>query len=99
RELVSTALLDLHVLSTGGGTLAAMNPNWRYVWPRDSSFAAAAFAVSGHLEDAVGALDFLQEVQASDGSFEARYLPDGSGPPDGRLPQTDGTGWALWALD
>jgi glucoamylase len=99
RELVSTALLDLHVLSTGGGTLAAMNQNWRYVWPRDSSFAAVAFATSGHLEDAVGALAFLQEVQAPDGSFEARYLPDGSGPPDDRLPQTDGTGWALWALD
>lgn len=99
RELVSTALLDLHVLSTGGGTLAAMNQSWRYVWPRDASFAAVAFAATGHLDDAVEVLGFLQRVQAPDGSFEARYLPDGSGPPDGRLPQTDGTGWALWALD
>ena len=98
-ELVTTALLDLHVLSTGGGTLAAMNPNWRYVWPRDSSFAAVAFASSGHLDDATAVLGYLQVVQASDGSFEARYLPDGSGPPDGRLAQTDGTGWALWALE
>ena len=99
RELVSTALLDLHVLSTDGGTLAALSTNWRYVWPRDSSFAAAAFAATGHLEDAISTLTFLQDVQAPDGSFEARYLPDGSGTPDDRHPQTDGTGWALWALD
>lgn len=99
QDMVDLALLDMHVLSSGGGTLAAMNPNWRYVWPRDSSFAAAAFAVSGHHDDAVAALDFLQDVQGEDGSFEARYLPDGSGTPDDRLPQTDGTGWALWALD
>jgi hypothetical protein len=36
-------------------------------------------------------------VQGPDGSFEARYLPDGSGVPDDRAPQTDGTGWVLWA--
>lgn len=99
RELVRTALLDLHVLSSGGGTLAAANPNWRYVWPRDASFTAAAFAAAGHPDDAVEVLTFLQDVQAEDGSFEARYLPDGSGTPDDRLPQSDGTGWALWALD
>lgn len=96
---VAQALLDMRVLSQDGATLAALNPNWRYVWPRDASFVAVAFAASGHLEDAVEVLAFLQRVQAEDGSFEARYLPDGSGPPDGRLPQTDGTGWALWALD
>lgn len=98
-DVVAQALLDMRVLSQDGAALAALNPNWRYVWPRDASFVAVAFAASGHLEDAVGVLTFLQRVQADDGSFEARYLPDGSGPPDGRHPQTDGTGWALWALD
>ncbi|WP_420113655.1 glycoside hydrolase family 15 [Pseudactinotalea sp.] len=99
RSLVATALLDLRVLSTDGGTLAAMNASWRYVWPRDASFAAVAFAATGHVDDAVAVLEYLQHVQAADGSFEARYLPDGSGPPDDRHPQTDGAGWALWALD
>lgn len=98
-DLVATALLDLHVLTDAGATVAAPSPSWRYVWPRDTSFVAAAFAVSGHPDDAVAALTFLQRVQGEDGSFEARYVPDGSGPPDDRLPQTDGTGWALWALD
>lgn len=99
RELVTNALLDLKVLSSGGGTLASINTNWHYVWPRDASFAAVAFARTGHLDDAAAVLEYLQQAQASDGSFEARYVPDGSGPPDGRTPQTDGTGWALWALD
>ena len=34
-------------------------------------------------------LRFLQAVQAPDGSFQARYLLDGSGPPDGRGGQDD----------
>ncbi|MFV0427174.1 MAG: glycoside hydrolase family 15 [Beutenbergiaceae bacterium] len=99
RELVRNALLDMRVLSTNGATTAAGNPNWRYVWPRDASFVAVTFAATGHLQEAVEILEFLQDVQSEDGSFEARYLPDGSGPPDDRLPQTDGTGWVLWALD
>lgn len=99
RDMVAGALLDMKVLSRDGGTTAAFNTNWRYVWPRDSSFVAAAFAVSGHVDDAVQTLLFLQRVQGADGSFEARYLPDGSGTPDDRVPQTDGTGWALWAMD
>jgi GH15 family glucan-1,4-alpha-glucosidase len=37
-------------------------------------------------------------VQPDTGVFQARYLPDGSEPPDGRGVQLDGTGWALWAL-
>jgi GH15 family glucan-1,4-alpha-glucosidase len=68
------------------------------VWPRDASFVAVAYARTGHLPDALDALDFLQRVQGADGSFHARYLPDGSGPPDGRGVQEDGPGWALWAL-
>lgn len=96
-DLVADALLDLKVLTGDGAPLAAMNVNWRYVWPRDAAFVAVAFAAAGHLDDAVGVLEYLQRVQGTDGRFEARYVPDGSGPPDGRLPQTDGTGWAMWA--
>jgi len=100
EELVRGALLDLSVLTLPhGGTIAALNHKWRYVWPRDAAFAAAALAATGHLEDAVENLRFLQRVQHADGSFQARYLPDGSGIPDSRGRQTDGTGWALWAMD
>jgi GH15 family glucan-1,4-alpha-glucosidase len=57
-----------------------------------------ALARTGHTDDAVDVLAFLQRVQHRDGTFEARYLPDGSGlPPDDRRRQTDGTGWVLWA--
>lgn len=99
EEMSRGALLDLHALTTPDGALVAAHyPHWNYVWPRDNSFAAAAFAATGHLSDAVAILDFLQTVQHEDGSFEARYLTDGSGPPDSRPAQTDGTGWVLWSL-
>lgn len=99
EDMVQHALLDIHALSTGGAALAGYNPNWRYVWPRDASFIAAALATAGQVEDAMAVLGFLQQVQHPDGTFEARYLPDASGPPDGRGLQTDGTGWVLWAAD
>lgn len=97
--MVDDALLDLHVLDrTHGVTTAGWSPNWRYVWPRDSAFVAIAYARTGHLEEAVAQLRFLQQVQPESGQFEARYLPDGSGVPDDRGVQLDGAGWALWAL-
>lgn len=92
------ALLDLHAMTLeNGASLAAASPRWRYVWPRDSSFTAAAYARTGHVDDALRVLDFLRSVQEPDGSFHARYLPDGSGVPDARGLQSDGNGWALWS--
>ena len=98
-DLVADALLDLRTLVLDdGASVAAWSPYWRYVWPRDASFVAVALARTGHPQDALDVLGFLTRVQAADGSFQARYLPDGSGAvPDDRTPQTDGTGWALWA--
>jgi GH15 family glucan-1,4-alpha-glucosidase len=98
-DLARDALLDLRTLVLdGGASVAAWTPYWRYVWPRDASFVAVALARTGHVADALEVLGFLTRVQGADGSFEARYLPDGSGDvPDDREPQTDGTGWALWA--
>lgn len=97
-DMVSTALLDLHVLlRDDGAAVAGWSHRWRYVWPRDASFVAVALARTGHQDDALAILDFLAGVQEPDGSFEARYLPDGSGTPDDREAQSDGTGWALWA--
>jgi hypothetical protein len=98
EEMARAALLDLHTLTLpGGAAVAAWSPKWRYVWPRDASFVAVALARTGHVPDALAILGFLDRVQSADGSFQARYLPDGSGPPDDRGVQTDGTGWALWA--
>lgn len=100
EDLAASALLDLRTLTAGNGAvLAGPATNWRYVWPRDASFVAAAYTATGHAEEAVAVLGFLQRVQEPDGSFHARYLPDGSGVPDDRGLQTDGSGWVLWALD
>lgn len=93
------ALLDLHVLAVPGGVpVAGWSPSWRYIWPRDSAYVAAAFARTGHLAEAERVIACLQQVQPESGLFEARYLPDGDGVPDGRGVQTDGLGWALWAM-
>lgn len=100
--LAEQALRDLKALVLpGGAAVAGLSDGWRYVWPRDASFAAAAFAATGHSEDAYEVLEHLQTLQAAgaDGVFQARYLPDGSGAvPDARGTQLDGDGWVLWAV-
>jgi glucoamylase len=99
-DMVTAALLDLHVLSRPYGVpLAGWSPQWRYVWPRDSALVASALARTGHQADAERILGFLQKVQPESGLFQARYLPDGSGVPDGRGVELDGIGWALWATE
>jgi glucoamylase len=98
--MVHDALVDLHTLSSAYGVpVAGWAPTWRYVWPRDAAFAASAFARTGHIDDARRILEFLQRSQPPSGQFQARYRPDGSGPPDHRGIQLDGSGWAIWSLD
>lgn len=101
-DLAEQALRDLRALVLpDGAAVAGLSPHWRYVWPRDASFAAAAFAVTGHPADALAVLEHLQVLQrgSADGVFQARYLPDGSGAvPDDRGTQLDGNGWVLWAV-
>ena len=79
-----------------GAVVAAPVGNWRYVWPRDAAFAAAALSAVNLPEEAVGVLGNLASWQRADGGFEARYASDGR-VPDGRPPQSDGCGWFLWA--
>ncbi|MHB1290075.1 glycoside hydrolase family 15 protein [Georgenia sp.] len=110
EELAEGALLDLHVLTGAtfwadgrtqatepGAAVAGWTDRWRYVWPRDASFVAAALARTGHETDAVTVLGFLRDGQSENGGFQARYLPDGSRPPDARGVQLDGSGWTLWS--
>ncbi|WP_151525834.1 glycoside hydrolase family 15 [Serinicoccus kebangsaanensis] len=101
--MVRAALRDLHTLgaphgSAPGAVLAGASPAWQFVWPRDASFVAVALARTGHEQDALTTMLLLQELQAPDGSMQARYLPIGDGSvPDDRPVQEDGPGWALWA--
>ncbi|NAZ88286.1 glycoside hydrolase family 15 protein [Kineococcus indalonis] len=100
EDVVRRSLLDLRSLTAANGAVAAgPAAKWRYAWPRDSAFAAVALSATGHRAEALRVLGFLAGVQHDDGGFEARYLLDGSGTPDGRGRQADGAGWALWALE
>jgi glucoamylase len=98
--MLRSALLDLHALSSGlPVSVAGWSPRWRYAWPRDVSFVAAALARVGRPDDAVRQLAFLQHVQGADGWFEARYDIHTGRAPDARQAQLDGSGWTLWAAD
>jgi len=98
--MVAGALLDLYALSQPAGVpVAGAAGPWAYVWPRDSALAAAALARTGHLADADRVVSFWGQVQPESGVFAARYRPDGSGVPDDRGDQLDGTGWALWGTE
>ncbi|MDT0165252.1 glycoside hydrolase family 15 [Actinotalea sp. AC32] len=102
-DMAEQALRDLDALVLAdGAALAAASPYWRYVWPRDASFTAAALARTGHPDDAHAVLLYVQRMQrarSDDGLMHARYLPDGSGGvPDDRGYQLDGSGWVLWAV-
>lgn len=103
RAMSEQALRDLDALVLdNGASLAAGSPYWRYVWPRDASFTAAALARTGHPDDAHAVLAYLarmQERSTDGGVLHARYLPDGSGNvPDSRPAQLDGSGWVLWGV-
>lgn len=98
-ELIRAALADLDALTLpDGATLAGWDGPWRYVWPRDASFVAAARCSVGQYAEADKILGFLAKIRPSSGRWGARYsAPEGTEPNDGREPQLDGSGWVLWA--
>ncbi len=80
--LVRRALLDLRALTGPDGAVAAgPAPSWAYAWPRDSAFAAAALARTGHLDDADRILRFLARVQLPDGGSRPATGSTGGAPP------------------
>ncbi|MFD8891798.1 hypothetical protein [Streptomyces sp. NPDC059566] len=98
RAASQRALLSMRaLLKPGGAFAAAWAPAWEYSWPRDGAFAAVAFAATGHDEEAYRILRYDARTQRADGTWEARTLLDGSGPPDARKWQLDGNGWVPWA--
>jgi hypothetical protein len=98
RDLAEGALADLWVLTDSlPGPVAGWSRNWRFLWPRDVAFCAVALARIGQAELASDHLAHLQDLQAADGWFEARYDLGTGRAPDERPRQVDGTGWMLWA--
>ncbi|MET9604987.1 hypothetical protein ABZZ17_07945 [Streptomyces sp. NPDC006512] len=98
RESAERALLSMRALLRSNGSFAAAwSPFWDFSWPRDSSFAAVAFAHCGYDEEAYRILRYNAGTQRADGTWEARTRLDGSGPPDDRPWQLDGNGWVPWA--
>ncbi|GLY88186.1 hypothetical protein Airi02_061150 [Actinoallomurus iriomotensis] len=98
RDAATRALLSMRaLLQPNGASAAAWYSAWKYSWPRDSSFVSAAFAHTGHPEEAYQILTYNASTQRPDGTWEARTKLDGSGPPDGRHWQLDANGWVPWA--
>jgi glucoamylase len=98
RAAAKRALLSMRaLLQPNGAFAAAWYSIWKYSWPRDSSFVAAAFAHTGHTDEAYQIISYNAQTQRADGTWEARTTLDGSGPPDGRHWQLDANGWVPWS--
>ncbi|NUS10180.1 MAG: hypothetical protein HOY69_02020 [Streptomyces sp.] len=99
RDTAARALLTLRLLTQPDGAVAAAAYGaWKYSWPRDTSFVAAAYAATGHYGEAYRMLAYNARTQLPDGTWDARTKLDGSGPPDGRHWQLDANGWVPWAV-
>jgi glucoamylase len=100
RATAARALLDLRLLvRPDGAVAAAWYPGWKYAWPRDSSWVAAALAATGHGSGALTVLRFIARVQPASGVWAARYELSGDGPVrDGRPSELDADGWFPWAV-
>jgi glucoamylase len=95
RRMYRRSLLTLRAL-TGDGTgavAAGARDGWAYVWPRDASTAALAYAAAGYCPEAHRVAGFLLDL---DLGAAARFHGDGS-PVPGRAAQGDAPGWVAVA--
>jgi GH15 family glucan-1,4-alpha-glucosidase len=99
RAMARTALADLRLLTRPDGAVAAAwYGAWKYDWPRDSAWVAAALAVTGHPATARQILGFLARAQSPSGRFAARYQLSGRPVWTGLAPELDDQGWFPWAV-
>jgi glucoamylase len=99
RQLATAALADLRLLTRPNGAVAAAwYGRWKYAWPRDASWVAAALAVTGRTDTALRILRFLARGMTPSGRFAARYQLSGTPVWTGLLPELDDDGWFPWAV-
>jgi hypothetical protein len=87
--LVLRALTDRRT----GAVAAGARSGWAYVWPRDASAAALAFAAAGYRAEARRVVRFLLGLGLGSA---ARFEGNGE-PVPGRGPQGDAAGWVAAA--
>jgi glucoamylase len=94
RQMYERSLLVLRSLTAKNGAVAAgARDGWAYVWPRDASAAAIAFAAAGYQDEAERIARFLLGLGLE---HAARFHGDGS-PVPGRPAQGDAIGWVAAA--
>ena len=100
EDMAAAALLDIVVCQVdNGAVIGAPSHFWRYVWIRDTAFIATGLALCGQVDRAWASLAYVADRIEPDGTWEARYLPDGSHRvPDDRGRQLDGNGWYGWGV-
>jgi len=99
RQLATAALADLRLLTRPNGAVAAAwYGQWKYAWPRDAGWVAAALAVTGHPGTALRILRFLARGLTPSGRFAARYQLSGAPVWTGLAPELDDNGWFPWAV-
>jgi glucoamylase len=96
QRMYECSLLVLHALTGRNGAVAAgARDGWAYVWPRDASAAAIAFAAAGYPAEAERVTRFLLGLGLE---HAARFHGDGS-PVPGRSAQGDAIGWVAAASE
>jgi glucoamylase len=97
RRMYRHSLLTLRALTDArtGAVAAGARDGWAYVWPRDASTAALAYAAAGYRPAARRVAHFLLDL---DLGAAARFHGDGTAVA-GRGPQGDAVGWVALAAD
>ena len=95
QRMYVRSLLVLRALTERrtGAVAAGARDGWAYVWPRDASAAALAYAAAGYRAEAERVVRFLLGLGLEDA---ARFHGDGS-PVPGRAAQGDAIGWVAAA--
>ncbi len=95
RRMYARSLLVLQALTDPrtGAAIAGAREGWAYVWPRDASAVAMAFAAAGYRSEAQRIVRFLGRLDLGAG---ARFQRDGT-PVPGRGAQGDAPGWVAAA--